>query len=78
MADISVSKSGVFIEQDENGRNVKVVTSQPERGIQLVPPGGEITPDAQARIDAAKASFSGEAVRGGPAPVANVAAKPSK
>lgn len=32
----------------------KVVTSQPEEGIQLVAPGVEATPDEQARVDSYK------------------------
>lgn len=34
----------------------KVVTSQPEEGVQLHAPGTEVTPDVQAAIDAAKAA----------------------
>lgn len=44
------SKNGVFYDTKAG----KVVESQPEEGIQLVAPGAEITPDAQARIDAYK------------------------
>lgn len=46
-----VSKSGVFIDT----KSGKVVESQPEEGIQLVPPGGVVTPNAEAQIKAAKA-----------------------
>lgn len=67
--------SGYWIEQDENGTDKALVTSQPERGVQLVGDGQEVTPDAQARIDAVKAALSGEAVRGGPDPVSNTTAK---
>lgn len=56
--------SGQWIEQDENGVDQKVVSKQPERGIQLVGDGQEVTPDIQARIDAAKQALSGS-VRGG-------------
>ena len=58
--------AGVWIEQDENGRNVKVVSKQPERGVQLVGEGQEVTPTVQAMIDAAKRELSGDSVRGGP------------
>lgn len=70
--------AGVWIEQDENGKDVKVVSKQPERGVQLAGDGQEITPEVQARIDAVKADLSGDAVRGGPDPVSNTPAKPSK
>lgn len=46
-----VSKSGVFIDT----KTGKVVESQPEEGIQLVAPGGVVTPNAEAQITAAKA-----------------------
>lgn len=57
--------SGVWIEQDENGRDVKIVKTQPERGVQLAGDGQEITPDVQARIDSATEALK---VRGGPDP----------
>lgn len=78
MAVNDISKTGVFVEQDENGRDKAVVTSQPERGIQLVPAGGTITPDVQARIDSVKAALKGDVVRGGPDPVSNTTVKPGK
>ena len=68
--------AGVWIEQDENGKDVRVVSKAPARGVQLALDGQEVTPNMQARIDAVKLELSGEAVRGGPAPVGNVAAKP--
>jgi hypothetical protein len=55
MAD-EVSKSGVFIDS----KTGKVVNSQPEEGVQLVPPGGIIDATAEARIEAAKSAASGE------------------
>lgn len=41
------SKSGVFFDTQNN----KVVNSQPVEGVQIVAPGGEITPTVQADID---------------------------
>jgi hypothetical protein len=41
------SKNGVFFDT----KNQKVVKTQPEEGIQIVAPGGEITPSVQADID---------------------------
>lgn len=73
MADETSSK-GVWIEQDENGREVAVVESQPERGVQLVGEGGLLTPDVKARIEAAKDAVAG-VVRGGPEPVSNETVK---
>lgn len=58
--------AGVWVEQDENGVDSKIVSKQPERGVQLAADGQEITPDIQARIDAVKAGLSGrDVVRGG-------------
>jgi hypothetical protein len=47
MPDVNISKDGVFFDT----KNQKVVQSPPEEGVQLVAPGGEVTPDAQADID---------------------------
>lgn len=44
MADIS--QSGVFFDTKAN----KVVNSQPEEGVQIVAPGGELTATAEAEI----------------------------
>lgn len=52
-----VSKSGVFIDL----KTGKVVEKQPEEGIQLVPPGGVVTPNAEAQIKAAKAGVGSSA-----------------
>ena len=38
----------------------KVVTSQPEQGLQLVAPGVEATPDDEARVEAYKAGGNAE------------------
>ncbi len=46
---------GVYIDT----RTGKVVESQPEEGIQLVPPGGEITKSRQAVIDRYKEAAAG-------------------
>jgi hypothetical protein len=46
-----ISKSGVFIDT----KTGKVVESQPEEGVQLVAPGGVVTPEAERQIKAAKA-----------------------
>lgn len=46
-----VSKTGVWIDT----RTGKTVSKQPEEGIQLVAPGGEIDARTQAALDAAKA-----------------------
>lgn len=54
MAD-EVSKSGVFIDT----KTGKVVNSQPEEGVQLVPAGGTIDADTAALIDMAKTAASG-------------------
>lgn len=43
----NISAGGVFFDT----KNQKVVQSPPEEGVQLVAPGGEITPEAQADID---------------------------
>jgi hypothetical protein len=64
-----VSKTGVFIDS----KTGKVVNSQPEEGIQLVPPGGTIDPSTAAAIEAAKAAASGEASE--PKTVTTAAAK---
>jgi hypothetical protein len=39
MADDNLSKTGVFFDT----KNQKVVDSQPEEGVQIVAPGGELT-----------------------------------
>lgn len=44
------SKTGVFWDTKAG----KIVDSEPEEGVQLVAPGGEVTPDAQVSIDAYK------------------------
>lgn len=70
-----ISKSGVFIDTQSG----KVVEQQPEEGIQLVPPGGVVTPDAEAQIKRAKAIAAGEggpAEKQAPAPANKAAAKP--
>ncbi len=54
-----VTKTGVFLDL----KSMKVVKSPPEEGYQLVPPGGEVTPERQATIDRFKAdaeTISGE------------------
>jgi hypothetical protein len=54
----------------------KVVTSQPEEGVQLIAPGVEVTPDDQRAVDAAKAAQA-EAAEAAEAekPAAKTAAK---
>lgn len=47
MADENLSKNGVYFDT----KNSKVVESPPEEGVQLVAPGGEITPAVQDDID---------------------------
>lgn len=47
MADVKISATGVFFDTKAQ----KVVESQPEEGVQIVAPGGEVTADAQASID---------------------------
>lgn len=59
-----VSKTGVFLDPDG-----KVVTSQPEEGVQLVAPGGVIDANAQRAIDAAKTAAADEVKAPEPAPV---------
>lgn len=51
-----ISESGVFIDS----KTGKVVESQPEEGVQIVPPGSEITPDMEKAVEAAKLVESGE------------------
>lgn len=48
--------TGTWIDTDTG----KVVTSRPERGVQLVSPDVEPTPDDLAAVDAAKAAAAGE------------------
>ena len=70
MAD-DVSKTGVFIDT----KTGEVVESQPEEGIQLVPPGGTIDPAAAQAIEAAKKAASGESE---PKTVTTTTAEPPK
>lgn len=46
MADVNISESGVFWDS----KNLKVVDSQPEEGVQIVAPGTEVTANAEAEI----------------------------
>jgi hypothetical protein len=55
MADVNISKTGVFIDT----KTGQVVDSQPEEGVQLVAPGTEITPAAQRAIDDARTAAAG-------------------
>lgn len=55
MAEDKVSRDGVFIDT----KTGKVVESQPEEGIQLVPAGGTIDNAAAALIEAAKKAADG-------------------
>jgi len=52
-----VSKTGVW--RDRDG---KIVTQQPAEGVQLVAPGGPITPRVRKQIDAAGAKIQTAAV----------------
>lgn len=56
-----VSQTGVFFDTKAN----KVVDSQPEEGVQIVAPGGEITADAEKEIERWR-----DVEAGNPAPVA--------
>lgn len=56
MADNATAKNGVYFDTKAG----KVVEKQPEEGIQLVAPGGEITAAVQARIDNYNAAASGD------------------
>lgn len=48
------SKSGVWIDTKSD----KIVESQPEEGIQLVAPGGPVTPEIAKRIERERAARS--------------------
>jgi hypothetical protein len=61
MPDPEISATGVFFDT----KNQKVVDSAPEEGVQILAPGGEVTPDVQADIDRWR-----EVESGAPAPVA--------
>lgn len=52
-----ISNTGVFFDSVEN----KVVESPPERGVQIVAPGGELTDSAKADIERWRQVESGEA-----------------
>ena len=71
MAD-DVSKTGVFIDLKTD----KVVERQPEEGIQLVAPGGQVTPAAAKRIENERAARSGKGNTEAPAAV-TAPAKPA-
>lgn len=45
------SDTGVWVDLETR----EVVTSQPRKAVQLVPPGGELRPDRKAAVEAAKA-----------------------
>jgi hypothetical protein len=69
MADKDTAKNGVYFDTKTN----KVVEKQPEEGIQLVAPGGEVTGHVKARIDQFKAIEAGEP---GAAPTATMTVEP--
>ena len=55
MADIEVSKTGKWID----GKTGKVVSSEPEEGRLLCPPGGELTIPRRSAIEAAELAAKG-------------------
>lgn len=50
MADNEVCKTGLWVDSSTG----QVVTKQPHRGTQLVPPGGDMRPDRVRAVEAAR------------------------
>lgn len=70
---VNISETGVFFDT----KTGKVVDGQPEEGIQIVAPGGEVTPAAQKEIDAYRVVEAGSGAQPAAITTADVSRQPA-